>query len=324
MDGTSFLYSFDDPSASERHTSQHFETFGGRAMYKDGWWAASRPDRIPWDFSPSSIARFGPDGDWDPDRDAPWELYYLPEDFSQAHNIAAAHPDRIAELQQLWWSEAERNRVLPLMGGMSIMLGNLPPLSTVTRFEFRGDVQNVQRGMTPRIFGRSYAIEADLHVPDDGAEGVIIANADFIGGFGLWVDSTGRLHHTYSLVAVETYKQVAAEGLPTGDVTVRMLFESDEPVPGSGGRVSLFVNDKQVGEGVLDKTVPIASTSRSGMDIGRDNGLVVDRDYEEKAPYEFTGTVKKVTFDLQPVTHDQEMALHDHAQKHTVGQGAVG
>jgi arylsulfatase A-like enzyme/uncharacterized membrane protein len=102
MDGTSFAYSLDDPAAPERHTSQYFEMFGGRAMYKDGWWAASKPDRIPWDFSPDTIRRFGPDSDWDPDLDAVWELYYLADDFSQAHNIAAQHPDRIAELQALW------------------------------------------------------------------------------------------------------------------------------------------------------------------------------------------------------------------------------
>jgi len=59
--------------------------------------------------------------------------------------------------------------------------------------------------MVPRIFGRSYAIEAKLEVPETGAEGVIVANADFIGGFALWVDRDGRLNHTYSFLGVETY-----------------------------------------------------------------------------------------------------------------------
>ncbi len=78
-----------------------------------------------------------------------------------------------------------------------------------------------------------------------------------------------------------------------------MLFESDEPKPGSGGNVSLFVNGEQVGGGDMPKTVPVTFTSYAGMDIGRDNGLVVDRDYEDRAPYAFTGTVKQVVFDLQ-------------------------
>lgn len=326
MDGTSFLYSFGDPEAAERHTMQYFEMIGSRAMYKNGWWAASRPDRIPWDFSPRVMKKFGPDGDWEPDRDAPWELYYLPDDFSQARNVAAEHPDRVDELRQLWWQEAERNRVLPLMGGACVMLGILPPLPTVTRYKFEGDVQNVQRGMTPRVYGRSYAIEAELNVPNVGAEGVIVANCDFIGGFGLWVGSDGLLRHTYSLLGVETYKQVATEPLPPGDVQVKMLFESDDPSPGSGGNVTLWVNGKQVGGGRMPKTVPIAFSTYAGMDIGRDNGLVVDLDYEEQAPYAFTGTVKNVVIDLnpKPLTHDEEMALHQHAAEQSVGAGAAG
>ena len=178
--------------------------------------------------------------------------------------------------------------------------------------------------MIPRIFGRSYAIEADLVVPDGGAEGVIVANADFIGGFGLWVDGDGLLRHTYSLLGVETYSQVASQPLPFGDVRVRMLVESDQPTPGSGGTVTLFVNEEAVGNGTMPRTVPIAFTSYAGMDIGRDNGLVVDRAYEQQAPYAFTGTVKQVVFDLHPLTHEQEKGLHEHHLSHTVGQGASG
>ncbi|MCA9869907.1 MAG: arylsulfatase, partial [Anaerolineae bacterium] len=244
--------------------------------------------------------------------------------FSQARNIADLHPDKIQELQELWWSEAERNRVLPLMAGLSVMYGILPPLPTTTRFTFMGDVQNVQRGMTPRIQGRSYAIEGELHVPVGGAEGVIIANADFTGGFSLWVDKKGLLHHTYSLLGVEFYRQVSSEPLPTGDVLVKMLFESDEPKPGSGGKVTLWANEKQIGEGRLDKTVPIAFTSYAGMDIGRDNGGVVDLTYEEKAPYAFTGTVKKVVFDLKPAHIQSEQELHQHHAINAVAAGVAG
>jgi arylsulfatase len=324
MDGTSFLYTFDDASAAERHTVQYFEAMAGRAMYKDGWWAASKPDRIPWDFSPATLKKFGPGSGWDADRDAPWELYYLPDDFSQAKNIAAQHPDKVKELQDLWWQEAERNRVLPLWGGASVMFGILPPLPTNTRFAFAGDVQNIQRGMTPRVYGRSYAIEAELTIPESGVEGVIVANADFIGGYGLWVDSNRRLNHSYSFLGVETYKQTATEPLPTGEVTVRMLFEADEPKPGTGGNVTLYANDRKIGEGKILHTAPVAFTSYSGMDIGRDNGLVVDLAYEDKAPYAFTGTVKKVVFDLKPLTHEDERALHEHTAQVAIGHGAAG
>ncbi len=324
MDGTSFLYTFDDDEAAERHTTQYFEMFGSRAIYKDGWWAASNPTRLPWDVSPATLAQFGPKTDWDPDRDVGWELFDLRTDFSQAHDVAAEHSDKVKELQELWWAEAERNRVLPLMGGLSVIYGILPPLPTVTRLRFAGDVQNIQRGMTPRIQGRSYAIEAHLQIPDGGAEGVVVANADFIGGFALWVDDTGLLRHTYSFLGVDTFKQVSTEPIPTGDVTVKMLFEIDEPKPGGGGRVTLWANDKQVGEGRLDHTVPIAFTSYSGMDIGRDNGLVADLDYEDKAPYAFTGTVKEVVFDLKPAALTDEQELHQHAAHHAVAAGVAG
>jgi hypothetical protein len=103
---------------------------------------------------------------------------------------------------------------LPLLGAMSIFFGILLPLPTITRFAFTGDVQNVQRGMVPRVYGRSYAIEAELEIPDGGAEGVIVANADFMGDFSLWVDEQHKLHHTYSFLGVETYRQVSDEPIP--------------------------------------------------------------------------------------------------------------
>ncbi len=319
MDGTSFLYTFEDASAAERHTVQYSESFGSRAIYKDGWWACARLDRIPWDFGPETLKQLAP-GSYDPEKDV-WELYYLPDDFSQAHDLADEQPEKLAELKDLFWQEAERNRVLPLLGGLCILFGMLPPLPPVTRYTFAGDVQNVQRGMIPYIYGRSYSIEAELHVPKSGAEGVIVANADFIGGFGLWIDPERRLHHTYSFLGVETYKQVSTRKVPTGDVTVKLLFEADENKAGTGGTVTLWADDEQVGEGRMPRTVPVAFSSYAGMDIGRDNGLVVDRDYEDKAPYVFTGTVKRVVFDLKPGTYEEEEQLHKQAAAHAVTRG---
>ena len=90
MHGTSFLHTFADPGGEERHTQQYFEIYGYRAMYKDGWWLAQSISRIPWDATPQTMKRFAP-GVWQPDDD-PVELYYLPDDFSQADNIAARAP----------------------------------------------------------------------------------------------------------------------------------------------------------------------------------------------------------------------------------------
>ena len=197
-------------------------------------------------------------------------------------------------------------------------------MPTQTRFPFAGDVQNIQRGMIPRIYGRSYSIEAEVEVPESGAQGVLVAHADFIGGFSLWVDGDGKLIHTYSFLGVEQYKQVSDTPIPTGKVTLKMLFESDELKPGSSGNVTLWADDIQIGQGAMAHTVPIVFTSYSGMDIGRDNGLVVDLDYEDQAPYEFTGTIDTVTFDLAPVTHEEAQALHQHANDHSVGSGVAG
>ena len=253
MEGTSFLYSFDDASAAERHTVQYFEIYGNRAIYKDGWWAACMLDRIPWDASPPSIARFAP-GTYDPEQDS-WELYYLPDDFTQANDLAAEHPDKLAELKELFWEEAERHNVLPLMAGFSVFFGILPPMPTITTHTFYGDVENIASGMIPRVYGHSYAIEAELSVPEHGAEGVIVAEADEMGGFSLWVDDQGLLHHSYSMMGVEHYQQVSTEPIPTGDITVRMQFDADRQERSAGGMVSLYANDQLIGEGRLEKTV---------------------------------------------------------------------
>ncbi len=322
MDGTSFLYTFDDAEAAERHTVQYSEAIGSRAIYKDGWWACARLDRAPWDFSPETMRRFAP-GVYDPADDT-WELYHLPDDFTQAHDLAAERPEKLAELKELFWQEAERNRVLPLLGGMSVFFGIVPPMEARSRQTFAGDLQNVQRGMVPRITGRSYTIEADVHVPDGGAQGVLVANADFIGGFGLWVDADGRLHHTYSFLGVETYRQVSDEPIPTGDVVLGMRFDADAHTPGTGGTVTLLADGSEIGRGRMPRTVPVAFSSYAGMDIGRDNGLVVDRDYEDLAPYPFSGTVRQVVFDLAPAHPDDEAALHEHHAVQSVAHGAAG
>ena len=204
MEGTSFLYSIDDPTAAERHTQQYFEIFGNRAMYKDGWWACAKLDRKPWDVTPPTMARFAPDK-YDPEDDI-WELYYLPDDFSQAKDLAAEKPEKLAELKQLFWEEAEKHKVLPLLAGFSVFFGILPPMPTATKRTFYGDVENVLAGMLPRIYGHSYAISADLHIPEGGAEGVIVAEADDMGGFSLFVKD-GKLRHTYSFLGVEVYRQ---------------------------------------------------------------------------------------------------------------------
>ena len=315
MHGSSLSASFSDGGAPEHRTQQYFETVGNRAMYKDGWWLAMKTERIPWEMTPDALAPYAP-GVWDPDA-GPAELYYLPDDFSQAKDLAADHPEKVQELKDLFWQEAERYKVLPLLAALSAFFGLVPPVAEDTTFEFRGDVQNVLSGMIPRIYNRSYTITAELAIPEEGAEGVIVAEADHLGGFTLYVKD-GKLTHTYSMMAVFVYTQIAEEDLPVGDVTVRMEFLADAAKPATGGDVTLYANDQQVGKGRMDFTVPIRFSGYAGMDIGRDNGGVVDRVYEDLKPFPFTGTIKRVVFDITPhVTEQDELdvhAAHHHGQ----------
>jgi arylsulfatase len=312
MHGTSFLYSLGDAAAAERHTQQYFEILGNRGMYKDGWWLSWMMPRTPWKVDPETLKQFAP-GVWDPESD-PVELYYLPDDFTQANNLAEQHPEKVQELKELFWQEAEKYHVLPLLGGLTGFFGIAPPTPAQSQFTFYGDVQNVASGMIPRIYNHSYTISAQLEIPEGGAEGVIVAEADHLGGFSLFVQD-GKLRHTYSFVGVQEFRQESEAALPTGSVTVRMEFAADAPKPATGGEVTLYVNDVVVGGGRIEHTVPARFSAYAGLDIGRDNGLPVDRSYADKSPFAFTGTVKKVVFDINPHPsdeHEQELQVHAH------------
>ena len=315
----------------------HGETFADSLTDDDGARAPHpavlRDDRQPGDVQGRLVARdedrADPLGDhpggaepytpgvWDPDKD-PVELYYLPDDFSQAKDLAAENPEKVKELKELFWEEAEKYNVTPLLATLASFFGITPPLPDIPKYEFRGDVQNVLSGMIPRIYNHSYSISADLVIPKGGAEGVIVAEADHLGGFALFVDE-GKLTHTYSMMGVFVFRQQAEESLPEGEVTVRMEFAADEAKPATGGEVTLFIGDQAVGKGRMDHTVPIRFSGYAGMDIGRDNGGVVDLSYEDRKPFEFTGTVNKVVFEVKPQPSKEEAhELHTaHHHGHT-------
>jgi arylsulfatase len=296
--GTSFAYTFDDANAGERHTQQYFEMFGNRAMYKDGWLACARLDRIPWKLDPETLAKFAP-GKWDPDRDK-WELYNLREDFTQARDLAAKHPDKLKELRELFWAEAEKYQVTPLLAGFAPFYGLNPPRTERNRFIYYPGTENIGAGMIPPIYNRSFTITADLDVPDGGAEGVIIAESDLMGGFSLYVQDHW-LRYTYSFLGVKVDTQTASEDLPTGKVRVHYEFIADHPgKPATGGRSRLLVGDKPVSEVQLERTVPLRFTTYAGMDIGKDNGEPVSPSYRDKSPFAFTGKIERVVFELAP------------------------
>ncbi|KAA9111285.1 arylsulfatase [Microbacterium rhizomatis] len=308
MAGTSLAYSFHDADAPEQHTRQYFEIYGNRGMYQDGWWAACMLPRIPWDATPATIRRFAPDV-FDPDA-LEWELYYLPDDFSQARNVAAEHPEKVRELEALWWEEAARNNALPMLAGMSAFFGVVPPLREQTRWTYWGaDVQNSPAGIMPPILNRSYSITAHVTVPPEGADGVLLAAFDHLGGFSLFAQN-GLLRHTYSFMGVETYRQVSGVPIPSGAVAIRLDFDADAAVMAPPGEVTLWIDGEVVGRGRMDRTVPIMFNGYSGMDIGRDNGEVVDRAYQHLAPFAWNGSIERIDVDVRPPGRAANEGLH--------------
>jgi arylsulfatase len=314
MHGVSFLFTFDDAKALSRHTQQYFEILGNRAMYKDGWLACWRLDRIPWKIDPETLKRFAP-GKWSPDQDK-CELYNLDEDFSQADDVADKYPDKVRELTALFWSEAEKYQVLPLLGEMATVWGFPKGLPDQTKFTYYNGAENISSGMIPPIYNRSYSISADLDNPGragvlglrPGLAGVIVAEASFLGGFSLYVEN-GYLKHTYSLLGLKLDTISSRDALPTGKVNVRYEFTADKPGEfGTGGTSRLFINGKQQAEAKMEHSVPLRFASYEGMDIGTDNGLPVvpKLEYAKILPKYFRGTIEKVEFDLGPAKLSSE------------------
>jgi arylsulfatase len=277
-------------------------------MYENGWLWSCRIERIPWKFDPETIARLAP-GKWNPDGD-PCELYDLSRDFSQSANVAAQHPGKMRELEALFWREAEANQVLPLLGGIAFVWGVRPPSDAEPKkLTFWPGVQNVSPGMIPPIYNRSFSITADLDVPRNwcvfslctGADGVIVANASFLGGFSLYVEG-GLPRYTYSFLGLKLDDLAGSEKLPEGKVQLRYEFKADEPGKlATGGSHRLLVNGKAVAEGKLEHTVPMRFSGYAGLDIGRDNGLPVSpgKIYYLRAPFAFEGAIERVVFDIE-------------------------
>ena len=216
------------------------------------------------------------------------ELCYLLDYFTNCNNLAEQYPEKIKELRELWRQEAEKYKVLPLLGGMRFHFGMVPQMRVKSRFTFYDDVQNIASQIIAPIHNHSYTISAELEIPWDGAEGVIVAEADHLGGFSLFVQD-GKLMHTYSMMGILVYHQESDSLLPTGKVNVRLEFAADEPKPATGGNVTLYVNDEPAGGGRIDHTIPFRFSGYARMDIGRDSGPLVDRSYASKSPFPFHG-----------------------------------
>ena len=287
MDGVSMIYSADAPKAAEKRTTQYFEMFGNRAIYHDGWVAATRHS-IPWLMVPLPSVK-----------DDVWELYKVDEDFSQAENLAAKNPAKLKELQAVFDKEAERNHVFPIddrrserfvasIAGRPDLLGGRKTLT----------VYPGMTGMLENAFinvkSVAHTITAEVEVSDDKTNGVIIAQAGYFGGWVLYMKD-GKAHHEYNFFGLEHTNVGSDTPLAPGKHTISYEFIPDAQKPGTGGKSILSVNGKKVAEGQIPKTQPFAFSADEGADVGIDGETNVSNDYQPGPPSAFAGKIVKVT-----------------------------
>lgn len=291
IEGVSFAKTFTDKDAPETRETQYFEMFVNRGIYHDGWMASSR-SFVPW-----NPVR----GEFDPFT-AKWELYKLDDDFSQANNLASGEPEKLKELQDLFWTEAEKYDVLPLdwrgVERLNAELQGRPRLAgDRQKYEYFPGQIALPDGAAPPVLNKSFTVTADIEIPDDGAEGMIFTHGGLTGGYGIYLRD-GKAHFVYNMLAVERFT-ITSDELPKGKVSLVMnlVYEGQPGERGRPATVTLTANGKKVGEGKLPKTIPLQFSLGEGVDVGTDTGSAVDFTY--KLPFSFSGTIEKVTVELK-------------------------
>jgi arylsulfatase len=291
IEGVSLAYTFADTKAPSRHTTQYFEIFGNRAIYHDGWLAGT-VHRAAWEFK---VRR--------PLEDDIWELYDTRTDFSLANDLAAKNPAKLKELQDLFLKEAVKYSVLPIddrtLERLNAALVGRPDLMAgrTSLTVYQGMI-----GMSENVFinvkNRSHTITAEVEIPNQGANGVIVAQAGRFGGWSLYVKD-GKPTYTYNWLGLQRYTVAASQALPAGKATIRFEFAYDGGGIGKGGKGTLFVNGKQAAAGRIERTQCCAFSADEGADVGADEGTPVAEAY--KVPFKFTGKIAKVTIELKEV-----------------------
>lgn len=289
IQGKSFLSTLSDGDAAEVRTSQYFELFSNRAMYKDGWWAASMA------FEPWAVTR----AEFEPITDE-WELYNLNEDFSQANNVAAEHPKKVEELKALWWAEASLNKALPLdwrgPERFSAELTGKPNLAgDRKRFVYHGILPGLPEASAPDLKNKSFTVTAKVEIADD-ADGMIWTQGGNTGGWAFYLKD-GHLHTAHNFINVEHY-MVRSEGVVVGgERTLKMKFDYDGGKEmGKSGTLTLYVDGRKAGSGKIAKTTPFKYSLSENQDIGTDTGTPVTYDYQ--TPLDFEGTLAEVVIEI--------------------------
>lgn len=286
LEGSSMAYSLADPDAPTPKTVQYFEMLGHRALWAGGWKAVTSHVSSVFKWSFSLMDHEASDGCFDSDE---WELYNIDEDFSEVHDLAAGHPEKVRELLDLWWAEAGRHRVLPLDDCVAARALASQPRVFEERdaYTYYSPVKMVRPG-SPDVRNRSHTITAVVEIPEEGAQGVIVSNGGFDGGYTLCI-LDGRLHYVSNYLAREHFVVSSTEPVPAGEVSLRVEFRKTGEF---AGRARLFVNGLQVGDGDVPRTNMVLYAVAEGLEIGSDSTSAVWPAY--RPPFDFTGVIRKV------------------------------
>jgi arylsulfatase A-like enzyme len=288
IDGVSLAYTFDESSAKGRLLTQYFEIMGSRAIYHDGWIASAFGPRAPWiPGLPPGIA------DWTPDHDV-WELYDLDHDWSQAHDLAAELPEKLAQMRELFAIEAAKNSVYPVGGGLWIPIFH-PELRVSTPYrewDFTGDIVRMPEFCAPALGNRANLVTIDLDIPSD-ANGVLYALGGSGGGLTCYVDD-GFLCYEYNLFIVLRTKIRSDQKLPVGKTQIGIKTEYAEARPAGPLDVTIDVNGDLFASGQVPISAPLLFTANDCLDIGTCLGAPVSMDYRDRAPFPFNGDIHNV------------------------------
>ena len=291
IQGISFAHTLDDSSAEGSHRTQYYEMLGNRAIYHDGWKA------VTYHGTEGMIY----DGVTDPHRpfaDDTWELYHVAEDFSESRDLSGELPDKLKELQELWWIEAARNNVLPLQATFSGRGRGRPrPGGRRTRYEYLPGGAPIDFFAAVNVKNRSHTITAEVEIPPAGAEGVLLSVGSRFGGFVLYVKD-GHLRYDYNLLSRGHYRLQSSERVPAGTSSLGFTFEKTGLQPfGAGGIGRLEIDGRVVAEAEFPITVPILFGIGEALRCGRDSGASVSDDYT--GPFPFNGRLKRVVVDVE-------------------------
>jgi len=302
MEGVSMMYTWDKANADapSTRTTQYFEMLGNRAIYHEGWVAATTPVTTPWAMStatpPDVITGYN------------WELYNVQDDPTEFNDLAAKMPEKVKELQDLFYSEARKYDVLPL-DNSTLGRWNTPrPSLTAGRsvFTYSGELADTPPSAAPRILDKSYTITAEVEIPEGGAEGMIVTEGGRFGGYGLYLSKgklglrKGKVVFLYNLLDL---KRTTWEGpeLEAGKHTIVFDFKSEGAGLGKGGTGVLSVDGKEVAKNSMDHTIPVTFPEDEAFDIGLDTRTgVAGLEYGYEVPFKFTGKIDKLTFKLEP------------------------